>query len=147
MTGQNPAPAKVAVIVGATSKWRTDARHAASIAAGKISDTDVPVEARWGVGGAIAQKFASEGYIIALTTRHRDNAGALAEASSEQGGRAMIFELDLTQRSSVTAAFADIRSHAGDPEIVIYNAGYTSGRELPPGKELERRAFRHIRLL
>src|SRR5690606_8145433 len=37
---------------------------------------------------------------------------------------------------SVSAAFASIRKNAGDPDVVIYNAGYLEGRELPPDKEL-----------
>ena len=33
-------------------------------------------------------------------------------------------------------AFATIRSAAGEPDVVVYNAGYLEGRELPPDKEL-----------
>ena len=37
---------------------------------------------------------------------------------------------------SIAAAFATIRADAGEPEVLIYNAGYLEGRDLPPGKEL-----------
>jgi len=48
----------------------------------------------------------------------------------------MIVELDLVSQESISMAFATIRSEAGDPEVVIYNAGYMEGRDLPPEKEL-----------
>jgi NAD(P)-dependent dehydrogenase (short-subunit alcohol dehydrogenase family) len=57
-------------------------------------------------------------------------------AIKDQGGDCMIVELDLSRHESVAAAFATIRSEAGDPEVVVYNAGYLEGRDLPPEKEL-----------
>ena len=51
----------VAVVVGATSKWQSDGRNT-KLAHGRIlDDSDLPVGVRWGVGGAIAQKFAIGG--------------------------------------------------------------------------------------
>src|SRR5262249_46349623 len=51
----------VAVVVGATSKWQSDGRNT-KLAHGRVlDDRDIPVGIRWGVGGAIAQKFAREG--------------------------------------------------------------------------------------
>ena len=48
----------VAVVVGATSKWQADGRNT-KLAHGKaLDDSDLPVGVRWGVGVAIAQKFA-----------------------------------------------------------------------------------------
>jgi NAD(P)-dependent dehydrogenase (short-subunit alcohol dehydrogenase family) len=60
----------------------------------------------------------------------------LAAAIREQGGGCMIVELDLASQDSVAAAFARIRDDAGDPDVLIYNAGYLEGRDLPPEKEL-----------
>jgi NAD(P)-dependent dehydrogenase (short-subunit alcohol dehydrogenase family) len=39
-------------------------------------------------------------------------------------------------RESIATAFATIRTHAGDPDVLVYNAGYLEGRDLPPDKEL-----------
>ena len=126
----------VAVVVGATSKWQSDGRNT-RLAHGKaLDDSDLPVGVRWGVGGAIAQKFAQEGFFTVLTTRTEANAAALAAAIQEQGGDCMIVELDLSSQDSVATAFATIRRDAGDPDVLIYNAGYLEGRDLPPGKEL-----------
>ena len=70
----------VAIIIGATSKWQADGRNT-KLAHGKtLDDKALPVGTRWGVGGALAQKFASEGFFTILTTRTASNAAALAAA-------------------------------------------------------------------
>jgi NAD(P)-dependent dehydrogenase (short-subunit alcohol dehydrogenase family) len=126
----------VAVVVGATSKWQADGRNT-KLAHGKaLDDRDLPVGVRWGVGGAIAQKFAKEGFFVVLTTRKTANATALDEAIRGQGGASTIVELDLASDASISKAFATIREKAGDPEVLVYNAGYLEGRDLPPDKEL-----------
>ena len=126
----------VAVVVGATSKWQSDGRNTHLIHGRALDDSDLPVGVRWGVGGAISLKFAKEGFFTVLTTRNASNAAALEEAIQEQGGESMIVELDLASRDSITRAFAQIREQAGDPDVLVYNAGYLEGRDLPPEKEL-----------
>ncbi len=126
----------VAVVVGATSKWQSDGRDTI-LAHGKVlDDSDLPIGVRWGIGGAIAQKFAKEGFFVVLTTRNAANASALETAIREQGGESMIVELDLVSGDSISKAFAQIRDQVGDPDVLVYNAGYLEGRDLPPEKEL-----------
>ena len=126
----------VAVVVGATSKWQSDGRNT-KLAHGKaIDDSDMPVGVRWGVGGAIAQKFAKEGFLVVLTTRNATNASLLEKAIREQEGESMIVELDLVSSESISKAFAQIRDQVGDPDVLVYNAGYLEGRDLPPENEL-----------
>jgi NAD(P)-dependent dehydrogenase (short-subunit alcohol dehydrogenase family) len=127
---------QVAVVVGATSKWQSDGRMTALAHGKTVDDSELPVGVRWGVGGAVAQKFAQEGFFVVLTTRTKANASGLAAAIGEQGGDCTIVELDLTSQDSISGAFATIRAEAGDPEVLIYNAGYLEGRDLPPEKEL-----------
>jgi NAD(P)-dependent dehydrogenase (short-subunit alcohol dehydrogenase family) len=126
----------VAVVIGATSKWQADGRNTRLIHGKAVDDSALPVGVRWGVGGAIAQKFANEGFFTVLTTRRAPNAAGLMAAIKDQGGDCMIVELDVSKQESVAAAFATIRRDAGEPEIVVYNAGYLEGRDLPPEKEL-----------
>jgi len=132
----NSARKPVAVVVGATSKWQSDGRNTKLAHGTEIDDTAMPVGVRWGVGGAIAQKFAKEGFLVVLTTRTAANASALEIAIREQGGKCMIVELDLVSTDSISKAFAQIRDEVGDPEVLVYNAGYLEGRDLPPDKEL-----------
>lgn len=126
----------VTVVVGATSKWQADGRNTRLAHGRALDDSHLPVGVRWGVGGAIAQKFAREGHAVVLTTRNAANAAGLQKAITEQGGDSTIVELDLVSRDSIARAFATIREQQGDPDVLVYNAGYLEGRELPPDKEL-----------
>ena len=126
----------VAVVIGATSKWQSDGRNTKLAHGDTLDDSSLPVEARWGVGGAIAQKFALEGFFVVLTTRTASNAAALSNAIVEQGGSCTTVELDVASSDSVEQAFAEIREIAGEPEVLVYNADYLEGRDLPADKEL-----------
>jgi NAD(P)-dependent dehydrogenase (short-subunit alcohol dehydrogenase family) len=126
----------VAVVIGATSKWQADGRMTNMLHGHDIDPNVVPVGVQWGVGGAVAQKFASEGFFTVVTTRTESNAAGLLGAIHDQGGEGMVVELDLSSQDSITSAFKIIREEAGEPEVLIYNAGYLDGRELPADKEL-----------
>src|SRR3954467_773884 len=102
MAGKRNGKGKpVAVVVGATSKWQADGRNT-KLAHGKaLDDSALPVGIRWGVGGAIAQRFAREGFFVVLTTRAAANAAALEKTIIEQDGACMTVELDLVSRESI----------------------------------------------
>ena len=65
---KNTRGKKVCVVIGATSKWQADGRMTNMLHGHDIDENIVPVGVRWGVGGAIAQKFrgpvgqGSDGY-------------------------------------------------------------------------------------
>src|ERR1700728_2728294 len=124
---RNTSGKKVAVVIGATSKWQSEGRNTLLAHGKTVDDSDLPVGVRWGVGGALAQKFAREGFFTVLTTRTAANASALADTIRTQGGECMVVELDLTSENSISIAFATIRRDAGDPDVLLYNAGYLEG--------------------
>ena len=132
----NNSTKPIAVVIGATSKWQSDGRNTKLAHGREVDDGDLPVGIRWGIGGAVAQKFAAEGFSVVLTTRKAANAAALEAAIQEQGGECMTVELDLVSEASISAAFAQVRETLGDPDVLVYNAGYLEGRDLPPEKEL-----------
>src|SRR2546427_9733992 len=102
----NSTRKSVAVVVGATSKWQADGRNT-KLAHGKVlDDSALPVGVRWGVGGAIAQKFAQEGFMVVLTTRQAANAAALEQAIHAQGGACRIGRLNLGAHASIAKALA-----------------------------------------
>ena len=74
--------------------------------------------------------------MVVLTTRQAANAAALEQAIHAQGGAGMIVELDLVSQASISKAFTTVRDTVGDPDVLIYNAGYLEGRDLPPEQEL-----------
>lgn len=134
---QNHEDLPVAVIVGATSKWQADGQNTLFAHGRRMTDDDqIAPGARWGLGGALAQKFAAEGHFVVLTTRTLSNAGGLSEAIKESGGQCMTVELDVSSDEAIDAAFSAIRESAGDPDVLVYNAGYMAGRQLPPEQEL-----------
>jgi NAD(P)-dependent dehydrogenase (short-subunit alcohol dehydrogenase family) len=127
---------KVAVIVGATSKWQGDGINTLLAHDRALPADDFPKGIRWGLGGAIALRFAREGYFVVLTSRSSKNALALEAAIKEEHGDGMVVELDLSSADSVAEAFRRIRASVGDPEVLVYNAGSMLGRDLPPDREL-----------
>ena len=131
---ENPKP--VAMIIGATSKWQSDGRNTHLAHGGDVDDSDLPPTVRWGVGGALALRFASEGHHVVLTTRKASNAAALEAAIRSEGGSASTIEMDVVEAESITAGFAAVADSVGAPDVVIYNVGYLEGRDLPPDKEL-----------
>ena len=80
----------VCVVVGATSKWQAEGRNTLLAHGHPVDDSALPVGVRWGVGGAIAQRFAREGFFTVITTRNAPNAAGLAGAIREQGGQCLI---------------------------------------------------------
>ena len=78
----------VAVVIGATSKWQSDGRNTRLVHGTDLDDSDLPVGVRWGVGGAIAQKFAQEGFLTVLTTRTAANASRCRQRSGNRAARA-----------------------------------------------------------
>ena len=74
----NDSTKPVTVVIGATSKWQSDGRNTHLVHGGNVDDSSLPLGVRWGVGGAISQRFAAEGHNVVLTTRRAANAEPLA---------------------------------------------------------------------
>ncbi len=129
-------PSPVTMIIGATSKWQSDGRNTHLAHGGAVDGSGFPESVRWGLGGALAERFAREGHHVILTTRHAPNAAELESSIRSQGGDASTVELDLVSQDSIHRAFESVREGVGDPDVVIYNAGYLEGRDLPKDKEL-----------
>ena len=136
MTEFNPQQLPVAVVIGATSKWQSDGRNTMLAHGEHVDDQSLPVAKRWGVGGALAHKFADQGFFVVVTTRTTSNAEALSASLTEKGAANQITELDLASEESIVTAFDAIETNVGVPDVVILNAGYLEGRDLPAGQEL-----------
>src|SRR5579872_6286241 len=75
-----------------------------------------------GIGAAIAAALVADGARVSLVGR---DAARLAQVSAELGGaeRAAPIVADLTEASSVRAAFATARQRLGPVQILVNNAG------------------------
>lgn len=90
-----------------------------------------------GLGGAVARRFASEGYAAAVMAREAEHLEPTVEAVRGDGGTALPLEADATDPDSVSRAFARCREQLGEPDVLVYNAGtFRPGRilEIDPGE-------------
>jgi NAD(P)-dependent dehydrogenase (short-subunit alcohol dehydrogenase family) len=76
-----------------------------------------------GLGSALARRFASEGFAVALMARREESVAGVREEIEGSGGTALPVATDATDPASVAAAFDEVRGSLGDPEVFVYNAG------------------------
>jgi NAD(P)-dependent dehydrogenase (short-subunit alcohol dehydrogenase family) len=74
-------------------------------------------------GGAIARRFAREGYIACVTRRHADKLGPLVAAIEGAGGTARAFGSDARKEDDVVALVDTIEREVGPIEVAVYNIG------------------------
>jgi len=74
-------------------------------------------------GGAIARRFAREGYVACVTRRHADKLAPLVAQIEAEGGRAHAFGSDARKEDEVTALFAQIEKDIAPIEVVVFNIG------------------------
>lgn len=74
-------------------------------------------------GGAIARRFAREGYMACVTRRHVDALAPLVESIEAQGGRARAFGVDARHEDQTVALVDTIEKEVGPLEAVVFNIG------------------------
>lgn len=74
-------------------------------------------------GGAIAKRFAREGYIACVTRRSADKLQPLLEEIRAQGGQAHGFASDARKEEEVAALVEQIESSLGPIEAMVFNIG------------------------
>ncbi len=81
-----------------------------------------------GIGSALAHHYAGQGAVLGLVARRADRLAELA-AELNIAGAASVFTypLDVTDADALQAAGDDFMMHAGSPDVVIANAGVSSG--------------------
>jgi NAD(P)-dependent dehydrogenase (short-subunit alcohol dehydrogenase family) len=89
----------------------TDARAALVIGAGDAT------------GGAIARRFAREGFTACVTRRHADKLAALLARIESEGGRARAFGSDARKEDETIALIDTIEREVGPIEIAAFNIG------------------------
>ncbi|KAI1123292.1 hypothetical protein F5Y10DRAFT_55640 [Nemania abortiva] len=73
------------------------------------------------VGAASAAKFAAAGYKVAVASR----------TQRLDASKFPFFEFDAAEPAQVPALFNKVRQEVGVPEVVIYNAYASAGRNIP----------------
>ena len=74
-------------------------------------------------GGAIARRFAREGYVACVTRRNPDKLRPLVERIEAAGGRARAFGSDARKEEEVAALIGTVEREVGPIEVAVYNIG------------------------
>src|SRR6187402_1964388 len=74
-------------------------------------------------GGAIARRFAREGYTACVTRRSLDKLQPLLEQIRAAGGKAEGFASDARKEEEVVALIEQIESTVGPIEVLVFNIG------------------------
>ena len=74
-------------------------------------------------GGAIARRFAREGFIACVTRRTADKLAPLMEEITSSGGRAHGFASDARQEEDVIKLVDDIERDIAPIEVLVFNIG------------------------
>ncbi len=77
-----------------------------------------------GIGAALAREFARQGAVLGLVARR---APALQELAAEFPGRCHTYTLDVRDRAQLLAAARDFEARCGGTDMVIANAGISTG--------------------
>lgn len=83
-----------------------------------------------GLGAALARRFASEGFRVALVARTTDFLDELAREISDKGGTALAITADISRPDDVKAAVVQARAELGPIGVLIHNASAASGSGL-----------------
>jgi NAD(P)-dependent dehydrogenase (short-subunit alcohol dehydrogenase family) len=74
-------------------------------------------------GGAIAKRFAREGYVACVTRRSADKLQPLVDEISAAGGQARGFASDARKEEDVVALIEQIERDIGPIEVLVFNIG------------------------
>ncbi len=74
-------------------------------------------------GGAVARRFAREGFTVCVTRRNRDKLDPLVARIESAGGRVHAFGSDTRQEEQVEELVEHIETEIGPIEVAVYNVG------------------------
>lgn len=74
-------------------------------------------------GGAIARRFAREGFTACVTRRNKDSLAPLVQAIEAEGGKALAFGCDARSEEATVQLFAALERDVGEIAVVVFNIG------------------------
>ena len=74
-------------------------------------------------GGAIAKRFAGEGYVAVGTRRNEESLIPLVREIEQSGGKAGGLGCDARDEDAMAALFSKIEDEIGEIEVVVFNIG------------------------
>lgn len=92
-----------------------------------------------GIAEAVARKFGSEGFALALVGRSRDKLEAAAQKLEREGMKAAAFVADLSEPGAMSALVRDVRTQLGAVTVIHWNAPSNHAGDLTTAPALELR--------
>ncbi|MEO0682702.1 MAG: SDR family NAD(P)-dependent oxidoreductase [Pseudomonadota bacterium] len=74
-------------------------------------------------GGAVARRFAREGFVAVPVRRRAEALAPLAEAIAAEGGRCLPLGVDARREEEVVALFDRVEAEVGPVEVAVFNIG------------------------
>jgi len=74
-------------------------------------------------GGAIARRFAREGFTACVTRRNADKLAPLVAQIESEGGKARAFGSDARKEEQMSALIEEIERDIGPVEVAVFNIG------------------------
>lgn len=87
------------------------------------NEVAVVIGAGEATGGAIARRFAREGYTVCATRRTAEALAPLTEAITADGGAAHAFGCDARDEDAMIRLFDHIEQNIGPVTVVVFNIG------------------------
>jgi len=100
-----------------------------------------------GIGRAISEKLAQEGYDIVIAARNKRAIASQVKRIEGLGAKAWGFVCDLTEKDQIKKLAKDVTDQAGVPDILINNAGVATGKNFVHDTDEEIRAMVDVNLL
>lgn len=94
-----------------------------------------------GIGRATAEKFISEGAIVAIADFDRENGQQTAEALSMPGLKTPFYHVDISREEQIIQLFDSVRKDWGQLDILVNNAGILQDQTL---KKLDSATFDRV---
>src|SRR5437660_4563604 len=74
-------------------------------------------------GGAIAKRFAREGFVACVARRNADKLAPLVQAIENEGGRALACPVDARKEEEVIGLVERVEADVGPIEVAVFNVG------------------------
>jgi NAD(P)-dependent dehydrogenase (short-subunit alcohol dehydrogenase family) len=76
-----------------------------------------------GLGGAVARRFAREGFVACIVRRKEEELEPLCAEIEAAGGRALALGVDAREEDQIVALFDRVEREAGPVEVAVHNIG------------------------
>lgn len=74
-------------------------------------------------GGAVARRFAREGFTACVTRRSKDSLSPLVQSIESEGGKALAFGCDARSEEATVQLFRQLEQDHGEVEVLVFNIG------------------------